>query len=72
MAGSIEVDEAYMGDLRENTPKAMRKTLNGCGPVGKAVAAGFNDWETDQISAEVAARPYTHTLLGFIAGREEP
>ena len=37
MAGPVEVDETYMGGLRENMPKAKRRTLKGRGPVGKTV-----------------------------------
>ncbi len=70
--GPIEVDEAYMGGLRENMPKAKRKTLKGRGAVGKTVVAGAKDRATNRISAEVVARPDKRTLHRFITERAAP
>ena len=66
MAGPVEVDEVYMGGLRENMPKAKRKTLKGRGPVGKTVVAGAKDRATNKVSAEVVKTADKKTLHSFI------
>ena len=72
MAGPVEVDEAYMGGLRENMPKAKRRTLKGRGAVGKTVVAGAKDRATNRVSAAVVDKPDRKTLHGFIAERAAP
>ncbi len=64
--GPVEVDEVYMGGLRENMPKAKRKTLKGRGPVGKTVVVGVKDRDTNEVRAEVVGRTDGATLKGFI------
>ena len=70
--GPVEVDEVYMGGLRENMPLSKRKTLRGRGPVGKTVVVGVKDRETNEVRAEVVARTDGATLKGFIHEHVEP
>ena len=72
MTGPVEVDEVYMGGLRENMPRSKRKTLKGRGPVGKAVVAGARDRATNRIAAAVVETPDRRTLHRFIAERAAP
>ncbi len=72
MAGPVEVDEAYMGGLRENLPKAKRKTLKGRGAVGKTVIAGAKDRATNRVSATVIESPDKKALHRFIDERAAP
>ena len=72
MTGPVEVDEVYMGGLRENMPRSKRKTLKGRGPVGKAVVAGARDRATNRVSAAVVETPDKRTLHRFIAERAAP
>ncbi len=71
-SGPIEVDEVYMGGLRENMPKAKRRTLKGRGPVGKTVVAGARDRATNRISAAVVETPDRKTMHRFIEDRTAP
>jgi len=74
--GPVEVDEVYMGGLRENMPLSKRKALReagmGRGPVGKTVVVGVKDRATNEIRAEVVARTDGATLKGFIHEHVEP
>ena len=70
--GPVEVDEVYMGGLRENMPKAKRKTLKGRGPVGKTVVAGAKDRATNRISAAVVDTPDKRTMHRFVEERSSP
>ena len=70
--GPVEVDEMYMGGLRENMPKAKRKTLKGRGPVGKTVVVGAKDRATNRVSAKVIPTAGKHILHRFIAERTAP
>ena len=70
--GPVEVDEMYMGGLRENMPKAKRKTLKGRGSVGKSVVAGAKDRATNKVSAAVVTAPSKKILHRFIAERAAP
>ena len=72
MTGPVEVDEVYIGGLRENMPRRKRKTLKGRGPVGKAVVAGARDRATNRIGAAVVETPDRRTLHRFIAERAAP
>ena len=71
-SGPVEVDEAYFGGLRENMPKAKRRTLKGRGPVGKTVVAGAKDRATNRVSAKVIPTAGKHILHRFIAERAAP
>ena len=68
--GPVEVDEVYMGGLRENMSLSKRKALReagmGRGPVGKTVVVGVKDRDSNEIRAEVVARTDGATLKGFI------
>jgi len=70
--GPVEVDEVYMGGLRENMPLSKRKKLRGRGPVGKTVVVGVKDRETNEVRAEVVERTDGATLKGFIREHVEP
>ena len=70
--GPVEVDEAYLGGLRENMPKAKRRTLKGRGAVGKTVVAGAKDRATNRISAAVVDTPDRKTMHRFVAERAAP
>ena len=70
--GPVEVDEMYMGGLRENMPKAKRKTLKGRGSVGKSVVAGAKDRATNKVSAAVVTASSKKILHRFIAERAAP
>ncbi|MYH37980.1 MAG: IS1595 family transposase [Rhodospirillaceae bacterium] len=70
--GPVEVDEVYMGGLRENMPLSKRKKLKGRGPVGKTVVVGVKDRETNEVRAEVVERTDGATLKGFIREHVEP
>ena len=71
-AGPVEVDEAYIGGLRENMPKAKRRTLKGRGAVGKTVVAGAKDRATNRVSAKVIPTAGKQILHRFIAERAAP
>lgn len=66
-AGSVEVDEIYMGGKRRNMPLSKRKTMTGRGGVGKTAVLGAKDSDTNQINAKVAASTNTETLQGLVA-----
>ena len=70
--GPVEVDEVYMGGLRENMPLSKRKKLKGRGPVGKTVVVGVKDRDSNEIRAEVVERTDGATLKGFIREHVEP
>ena len=74
--GPVEVDEVYMGGKRENMPLSKRKALReagmGRGPVGKTVVVGIKDRDSNEIRAEVVARPDGAILKGFIHEHVEP
>ena len=72
LSGPVEVDEMYMGGLRENMPKAKRKTLKGRGAVGKTVVAGAKDRATNRISATVVDTPDKRTMHRFVKERSAP
>ncbi len=74
--GPVEVDEVYMGGLRENMPLSKRKALKeagaGRGPAGKTVVVGVKDRDSNEIRAEVVERTDGATLKGFIREHVEP
>ena len=72
--GPIEVDETYIGGLRENMPKTKREQLasTGPGPVGKAPVVGAKDRETNQVRAQAIQRTNAATLVPFVEDTAAP
>ena len=53
MAGSVEVDETYIGG-RERNKHFNKKLKRGSGYIGKTAVIGMKDRETNRMTAEVA------------------
>ena len=64
--GPAEADETYVGGKRRNMPKAIRKELDGRGPVGKTAVLGIKDRATNKVSAVVIENTDSATLQGFV------
>ena len=73
LAGTIEVDETYIGGQRKNMSNAKRKELanTGRGPVGKHAVVGMRSRETKQVIAKPMDSTKAIALQGFIHARVE-
>ena len=67
MAGSVEVDETYMGGKNANK-HAHKKIKNANGTIGKTVVVGMKDRDTNTVQAAVVERTNQETLQGFVKG----
>ena len=72
MEGPVEADESYFGGKRKNTSNRKRKTLKGCGTVGKTAVAGVKDRETGQVSARVTEVTDATALRCFVRDHAAP
>ena len=68
----VEIDETYIGSKRKNMPNSKRKTLTGCGSVGKSAVIGAKDRDTNQVSARIVQSTNKDTLQGFVEGVTNP
>ena len=67
-AGTVEVDETYIGGKRGNMSNAKRKALadTGRGAVGKTAVVGAKDRVTNKVAAKVVRSTDKETLQGFV------
>ena len=71
-AGSVEVDETFMGGKRRNMSNGKRKTLEDRGAVGKVAVVGVKDRATKCGIARVSERTDKSTLQGFVVEHAVP
>ena len=64
LAGTVEVDETYVGGRQRNRHKSKR--IPGRGTAGKAVVVGAKDRDSSRVIAEVIPNTDMATLQGFI------
>ncbi len=69
--GPVEADETYMGGLRKNMPKSIRKELSGRGSVGKTVVDDVKDRGSNSVLAKVFSDTTAPTLQGFVRENTE-
>lgn len=68
MAGTVEVDETYIGGLEKNKHR-KKKLKKGRGAVGKFPLLGIRERETGLVAAKVSLRTNKTALEGFIGER---
>ena len=74
--GPVEVDETYVGGLRQNMPRAIRERLadqgGWGGPSGKTPVVGMRDRETSHVAARAIEFADRMTLQDFVVEHAAP